>query len=114
MERTIKSWQKEVDDWIKTYGVRYFEVKTNALLMAEECGEVCRMIARMYGEQSFKRQENKDEIDRELKTELADLFFVITCICNQLDIDINEALDLSMHKKSQRDRNRHHSNEKLS
>ena len=113
MERTINSWQKEVDDWIKNYGVRYFDVKTNALLMAEECGEVCRMIARIHGEQSFKKERKKEEMDIELKTELADLLFVITCICNQLEIDINEALELSMNKKSQRDKERHHRNEKL-
>jgi NTP pyrophosphatase (non-canonical NTP hydrolase) len=111
--RTLDTWQKEVDQWINQYGVRYFDVKTNALLMAEESGEVCRLIARIYGEQSFKTELDDETAKWKLKEELADLLFVITCICNQLDIDINEALDLSMAKKTKRDQERHIQNEKL-
>ena len=112
-QRSIKTWQEEVDTWIKEFGVRYFDVKTNGLLLAEETGEVCRLLARMYGEQSSKIRKDDAQMFDDLKEELGDLFFVLTCICNQLEIDIEEALDRSMNKKNIRDRKRHSQNRKL-
>lgn len=110
---TIKEWQEKVDDWISTYGVRYFDVKTNTLLLGEEYGEFARLIARKYGEQSFKDQKEEECASDFLKEELADIIFVITCIANQLDIDIESELEKNISKKSSRDHSRHKQNKKL-
>lgn len=105
----LKEAQKVVDDWIKEHGVRYFNELTNMAQLTEEVGEVARIIARRYGEQSEKESDkNKD-----LGEELADVVFVVLCLANQTGVDLQEAFDKKMHKKTQRDHDRHHSNEKL-
>lgn len=106
---TIKAAQKKVDTWIKTHGVRYFNELTNMALLTEEVGEVARIIARNYGEQSSKKSDQKNE----LKDELADVLFVLICLANQTGIDLTDALKNNLLKKTQRDSERHKSNEKL-
>jgi len=101
--------QKLVDDWIKENGVRYFNELTNMAILTEEVGEVARIIARKYGEQSFKDSDK----DISLDDELADVLFVLICIANQTDIDLTEALLRNIAKKTGRDANRHKQNEKL-
>jgi NTP pyrophosphatase (non-canonical NTP hydrolase) len=106
---TIKDSQKQVDDWIKQYGVRYFSELTNMAMLTEEVGEVARIIARRYGEQSEKESDkNKD-----LGDELADVMFVLICLANQTGIDLEEALQRNLDKKTNRDSERHYNNEKL-
>lgn len=106
---TIKDSQKQVDDWIKQYGVRYFSELTNMAMLTEEVGEVARIIARRYGEQSEKESDkNKD-----LGDELADVMFVLICLANQTGIDLEEALKRNLDKKKNRDSERHLKNEKL-
>lgn len=105
----IESAQKIVDDWIKEHGVRYFNELTNMAQLTEEVGEVARIIARRYGEQSEKESDkNKD-----LGEELADVVFVVLCLANQTGIDLQEAFDKKMLKKTKRDHDRHHNNDKL-
>ena len=105
----IKTLQKQVDNWIKTIGVRYFDELTNMAILTEEVGEVARIIARRYGEQSEKESDkNKD-----LGEELADVLFVTLCLANQTGIDLQDALDKKMKKKTERDQNRNQNNEKL-
>jgi NTP pyrophosphatase (non-canonical NTP hydrolase) len=106
---TIEAAQKEVDTWIKTHGVRYFNELTNMALLTEEVGEVARIIARNYGEQSPKKNEQKAE----LKDELADVLFVLICLANQTGINLTDALKNNLSKKTQRDSERHKSNKKL-
>ncbi len=106
---TISEAQKTVDDWIKKYGVRYFSQLTNMAILTEEVGEVARIISRTYGEQSFKESDkNKD-----LSDELADVLWVVMCLANQCGIDLTEALERNIRKKTERDSTRHISNEKL-
>ncbi len=106
---TIRESQKIVDDWIKTYGVRYFNELTNMAQLTEEVGEVARIIARRYGEQSEKESDrNKD-----LGDELADVMWVLICLANQTGIDLEDALSKNIAKKTGRDNTRHLSNEKL-
>ncbi|MCQ2249813.1 MAG: nucleotide pyrophosphohydrolase [Bacteroidales bacterium] len=106
---TISEAQKTVDDWIKKYGVRYFSQLTNMAILTEEVGEVARIISRTYGEQSFKESDkNKD-----LSDELADVLWVVICLANQCGIDLTEALERNIRKKTERDSTRHISNEKL-
>lgn len=109
----IKAWQVEVDRWIKTYGVRYFDISTNTLLLNEEVGEMSRLIARQYGEQSFKKHTTPEEAKAMIKDEIGDVLFVLTCIANQLDIDLEEVIRENMHKKTSRDGTRHLNNQKL-
>ena len=105
----IKNAQNHVDDWIHQHGVRYFNELTNMAQLTEEVGEVARIIARRYGEQSEKESDkNKD-----LGEELADVVFVVLCLANQTGIDLNEAFQKKMLKKTQRDHNRHQNNPKL-
>jgi NTP pyrophosphatase (non-canonical NTP hydrolase) len=105
----VSEAQKQVDDWIKQYGVRYFSELTNMAMLTEEVGEVARIIARRYGEQSEKESDkNKD-----LGDELADVMFVLICLANQTGIDLEEALKRNLDKKTNRDSERHHNNEKL-
>jgi len=107
---TITEAQTEVDDWIKEYGVRYFSELTNMAQLTEEVGEVARIIARRYGEQSEKESDkNKD-----LGDELADVLFVIICLANQTGVDLQKALAQNLAKKTNRDSERHKGNEKLS
>jgi NTP pyrophosphatase (non-canonical NTP hydrolase) len=107
---TIREAQKNVDEWIRTIGVRYFNELTNTAILMEEVGEVARIMARRYGEQSFKASDK--EVD--LSEELADVLFVLICLANQTGIDLTEAFQKRMEKKTQRDVNRHKENEKLS
>ena len=105
----IKNSQLEVDNWIKNHGVRYFNELTNMAQLTEEVGEVARIIARRYGEQSEKESDkNKD-----LGEELADVVFVVLCLANQTGIDLQAAFDKKMDLKTKRDHDRHHNNEKL-
>ncbi len=105
---TIEEAQKAVDEWIKTYGVRYFNELTNMAILTEEVGEMARVIARKYGEQSFKKGE-KDNLEEEV----ADVFWVLICIANQTGIDLTKALQKSIEKKTTRDKERHINNNKL-
>ncbi len=105
---TIKEAQERVDSWIKEYGVRYFNELTNTAILAEEVGEVARIMARRYGEQSFKEGEKQDLAD-----ELADVLWVLICIANQTGTDLTEALQKNFDKKSKRDNKRHINNPKL-
>lgn len=106
---TIKEAQQIVDEWINSTGVRYFNELTNMAILAEEVGEVARIIARKYGEQSFKESDkNKDLAD-----EFADVLFVLICLANQTGVDLTEALEKNLEKKTSRDGLRHRNNEKL-
>ena len=105
---TIKEAQERVDAWIKEYGVRYFNELTNMAILTEEVGEVARIMARKYGEQSFKENEKND-----LGDELADVLWVLTCIANQTGIDLTEAMQKNLDKKTERDNKRHINNPKL-
>jgi NTP pyrophosphatase (non-canonical NTP hydrolase) len=105
----IKEAQKIVDEWIKSVGVRYFNELTNMAMLTEEVGEVARIIARRYGEQSEKESDK----DKELGDELADVLFVLICLANQTGIDLEQALQKNLDKKTLRDSSRHKSNEKL-
>ncbi len=106
---TIEEAQKIVDEWIKTTGVRYFNELTNTAMLMEEVGEVARIMARKYGEQSFKPSDK--EVD--LADEMADVLFVLICLANQTGIDLTAALQKNLDKKTKRDANRHKENEKL-
>ena len=105
----IKNAQKIVDNWIKEHGVRYFNELTNMAQLTEEVGEVARIIARRYGEQSEKESDK----DKDLGEELADVLFVVLCLANQTGVNLQEAFDKRMDKKTKRDHDRHHNNEKL-
>lgn len=107
---TISEAQKTVDNWIKQYGVRYFNELTNMAILTEEVGEVARIISRKFGEQSFKENE-QEKLD--LAGELADVLFVIICLANQTNIDLTQALTEKIDKKTKRDKNRHITNDKL-
>ncbi len=109
MSITIDEAQKRVDDWINTIGVRYFNELTNTALLMEEVGEVARIMARKYGEQSFKKSD--EEVN--LADEMADVLWVLMCLANQTGINLSEAFERNMEKKTQRDANRHKENEKL-
>tara|TARA_R110000868_G_scaffold5558_1_gene33234 strand:- start:6542 stop:6868 length:327 start_codon:yes stop_codon:yes gene_type:complete len=105
----IQNAQKIVDDWINEHGVRYFNELTNMAQLTEEVGEVARIIARRYGEQSEKESDK----DKDLGEELADVLFVVLCLANQTGVDLQNAFDKRMDKKAKRDHDRHHNNEKL-
>ena len=109
----ISTYQREVDEWIKTIGVRYFSELTNMAILTEEVGEVARLVSRMYGEQSFKTQISEDEQKKKLADELADVIWVVTCLANQTGIDLSDAIKDNMDKKTQRDSQRHKNNTKL-
>lgn len=106
---TIKEAQEKVDEWIKKYGVRYYNELTNMAILTEEVGEVARIMARKYGEQSFKNNEQ----DFDLGDEIADVLFVLFCIANQTGIDLEDSLEKNFKKKTERDKNRHLNNQKL-
>lgn len=106
---TIKEAQQCVDNWIKRYGVRYFEPLTNMAILTEEVGEVARIMARRYGEQSEKESDR----GRDLGDELADVMWVVMCLANQTGVDLEEALRRNIDKKTSRDATRHRNNEKL-
>jgi len=106
---TIKEAQTQVDQWIKTKGVRYFSELTNMAILTEEVGEVARLMSRNYGDQSFKESDKT----KELADELADVLWVLMCIANQTGVDLTDALEKNFIKKNIRDANRHGENEKL-
>lgn len=106
---TIQEAQKNVDEWINTTGVRYFDELTNMALLTEEVGEVARIIARRYGEQSEKESDKKYD----LGDELADVLWVLMCLANQTGVDLTEAFRKNLEKKNLRDKDRHRSNDKL-
>ena len=110
---TVQDWQQAVDNWIKTVGVRYFDPLTNTAVLMEEVGEFARIMARVYGEQSFKKPEEEQQWKAQVADELADVLFVITCLANQHDVDLAEALQKNLLKKTKRDATRHKSNSKL-
>lgn len=110
---TLPQLQSEVDQWIKIHGVRYFSELTNMALLTEECGEVARLIARMYGDQSFKSEDEGLHAKELLSAEFADVLFVLTCLANQCNVDLEQAILHNMEKKGQRDDQRHHTNPKL-
>jgi len=105
----LKDLQHKVDTWINTYGVRYFSELTNMAILTEEVGEVARIMARRYGEQSEKSSDK----DMDLADELADVLWVVTCIANQTGVDLENAMKKNFEKKSLRDKNRHKENDKL-
>ena len=105
----LKGAQKAVDNWIKAHGVRYFNELTNMAQLAEEVGEVARIIARRYGEQSEKPRDR----DKDLGEELADVIFVTLCLANQTGVDLSTAFEKKLEKKTERDHDRHHNNPKL-
>ena len=105
----IKNAQKKVDQWISEHGVRYFNELTNMAILSEEVGEVARIIARKYGEQSSKNSDTEDN----LANELSDVLFVLICLANQTGIDLEKSFHENLNKKTRRDKNRHKSNTKL-
>jgi NTP pyrophosphatase (non-canonical NTP hydrolase) len=106
---TIQQLQESVDQWIKSIGVRYFSELTNTAILMEEVGELARIMARKYGDQSFK----SDEQDKQLADEMADVLWVLTCLANQTGVDLTEAIRKNIEKKTKRDAERHKNNEKL-
>ena len=105
---TIQEAQKRVDEWIKTYGVRYFSELTNMAVLTEEVGELARVMSRKYGDQSFKEGEEQDPAE-----EMADVLWVLICLANQTGVDLTEALEKNIEKKTKRDKERHKNNPKL-
>ena len=105
---TLEEAQKEVDSWIKTYGVRYFSELTNMTVLTEEVGELARVMARKYGDQSFKQGEKDNLAD-----EMADVLWVLICLANQTGVNLTEAFRQNMEKKTNRDKDRHKNNPKL-
>jgi NTP pyrophosphatase (non-canonical NTP hydrolase) len=108
-ELTLREAQQQVDDWIKTIGVRYFNELTNLGVLMEEVGELSRLIVRKYGEQSFK----ESDLGQNLADEMADVLWVLICLANQTGVDLTNALEKNMQKKNTRDADRHKGNEKL-
>lgn len=106
---TLRNAQEIVDKWIKSYGIRYFNELTNMAILTEEVGELARIIARTYGEQSFKESDK----NRDLGDEMADVLWVLICLANQTGIDLTSAFEKNMKKKTERDIERHKNNEKL-
>ena len=109
MELTINQAQQQVDEWIKTYGVRYFSELTNMVLLAEEVGELARIVARTYGEQSSK----ESDLNKNLADEMADVLWVLICLANQTGVNLTEAFARNIEKKTLRDSHRHTNNPKL-
>jgi NTP pyrophosphatase (non-canonical NTP hydrolase) len=107
---TLKEAQQRIDDWIQTYGVRYFSELTNLAVLMEEVGELARLMARTHGDQSFKKSDE----GRDLGDEMADVLFVLLCLANQTGVDLTAALEKNLDKKTRRDADRHRQNPKLS
>ena len=106
---SLRQAQQDVDQWIKTTGVRYFSELTNMAILTEEVGEVARLMSRLYGDQSFKKSDS----EKNLADELADVLWVLLCIANQTGVDLTDALQKNFEKKTLRDKDRHQQNEKL-
>ncbi len=111
---TLAEAQQIVDQWITDYGVRYFSEMTNMAMLTEEVGELARHIARVYGEQSYKTPKTPEESKALIGEELSDVLFVLICLANQMDIDLEDVLKKSLDKKTNRDKDRHKKNPKLS
>lgn len=109
MPLALSDIQKRVDDWIRTYGVRYFSELTNLAILMEEVGELARIMARRFGEQSSKSSESQ----KDLADEMADVLFVLVCLANQTGVDLEAAFEKTLEKKTQRDATRHHNNPRL-
>ena len=109
----ISEAQNKIDDWIKEYGVRYFNELTNMVILSEEVGELSRLVARKYGEQSFKKPISDQEVKEKISDEMADVMFVLMCLANQMDINLEDAFHKNIEKKTRRDKDRHNNNEKL-
>ncbi len=109
----LRQLQQEVDHWIKTIGVKYFSEATNTLVLTEEVGELARLMARVYGEQSFKRPEDAENADKAIQEELGDILFVVICLANQMGYDLTEIMKRNFDKKNIRDKDRHINNPKL-
>ena len=107
---SLSDYQQKVDDWIKEYGVRYFSELTNTAILMEEVGELARLMARNYGDQSFKKGENESS---QLADEMADILWVLTCLANQTGVNLEEAVKANFEKKTARDATRHKNNPKL-
>jgi len=110
---TLNEMQSTVDNWIKTYGVRYFHQLTNLGILSEEVGEMSRYIVRIYGEQSFKNPVDEKKAQARLAEEMGDVLFVLTCLANQCDVNLDEVLKKNLEKKTNRDGFRHQENKKL-
>ncbi len=110
---TIKQLQSQVDHWINTIGVRYFSEMTNMAILTEEVGELARVMSRIYGEQSWKVPLSDEEEKEKLADEMADVLWVVTCLANQTGIDLTQALQKNLEKKTTRDKDRHRGNSKL-
>lgn len=110
---TLREAQDTVDQWIQTIGVRYFNELTNTAVLMEEVGEMARLMARLYGEQSFKKQEDEAAAPAQLADEMADVLFVLICLANQTGVDLTDALIKNLDKKTRRDASRHRGNQKL-
>jgi len=106
---TLSELQKEVDDWIKSIGVRYFSELTNLAVLVEEVGELSRLMARTYGDQSFK----KGESEKNIPSEIGDILFVLTCLANQMGLSLEDCIKVTLEKNTKRDIDRHKNNEKL-
>jgi NTP pyrophosphatase (non-canonical NTP hydrolase) len=111
---TIEQLQSTVDHWINTVGVKYFSELTNTAILTEEVGEVARLMARIYGEQSFKNPTTPEEAKAQLADEMADVLWVLVCLANQSGVNLEEAITKNLEKKNIRDKDRHHNNPKLS
>lgn len=110
---SIKELQAETDNWIRTYGVRYFNELTNMTMLTEEVGELARLVARTFGEQSFKTPLPEEERKLAIADEMSDIIFVLACMANQMDIDLEDAIKNNFRKKTDRDAKRHLNNKKL-
>ena len=110
---TLKEAQLEVDKWINDVGIRYYNELTNTAVLMEEVGEMSRLMARIYGEQSFKSKDDEANAHDLLADEMADVLFVLICMANQTGIDLEKALEMNLAKKTKRDKERHHNNKKL-
>ncbi|MCP4439581.1 MAG: nucleotide pyrophosphohydrolase [Aureispira sp.] len=110
---TLEELQKKVDDWINTIGVRYYGELTNTAILMEEVGEVARLMARIYGEQSFKDKDKEASAKEDLAEEMGDVLFVLVCLANQAGIDLGDSVQKIMDKRTKRDKDRHANNPKL-
>lgn len=109
----LTNLQTQVDEWIKSVGVRYFDEMTNLANLMEEVGEVARLMSRTHGEQSFKKGKEPNDIKAEIADELSDVLFIVTCLANQMGIDLEFAMNKNLDKKTGRDKERHINNKKL-
>lgn len=112
-EITLRGYQQIVDEWVNTIGVRYYSELTNTAILMEETGELARLMARLYGEQSFKRPEDEATAPQDMADEMADILFVLICLANQTGVDLTAAVKKNLDKKTIRDKERHQNNTKL-